>query len=83
MAGTELMATSTTVNPASTTSAVADDALRGWKMIIVMIRGLIRRPAAAMATDVASVHLRQVCLKDAHGSALLFFHLLCAEELGW
>jgi hypothetical protein len=27
--------------------------------------------------------VRQACLKDTHGSVLLFFHLPCAKELGW
>jgi hypothetical protein len=55
---TELTTTSTAVNPTSTASAVADDASMRAKMIIVMIRGPIRRPAATMAMEVASVRLR-------------------------
>jgi hypothetical protein len=55
---TELTTTSTVVTPASTASAVADDAPVEVKIIIVMIRGPIRRPTAAMATEVAPVCLR-------------------------
>jgi hypothetical protein len=55
MAGTELVATSVVVNPAPTTSAAADDAPEGVKMIIVMIRGPIRRPMAATTMEVATV----------------------------
>jgi hypothetical protein len=57
-AGTELVATSTAVNLASTASTVADDASMGVKMIIVMIRGPIRRLAAATAMEVAPMSLR-------------------------
>jgi hypothetical protein len=62
-------------------------------MIIVMISGPISRQAAATPTEVTPMSLRslrvkikvlrQASLKDVHGSALLFFHLLCAKELGW
>jgi hypothetical protein len=55
---TELTATSAAVNPAPTASAAVDDAPEGVKMIIVMIRGLIRRPVAATAMEVAMVRLR-------------------------
>jgi hypothetical protein len=58
MAGTKLAATSAAVNPAPTASAVVDDAPEGAKMIIVMIRGLIRRPVVAMTMEVATVRLR-------------------------
>jgi hypothetical protein len=54
-AGTKLAATSAAVNPASTASAVANDAPVGVKMIIVMISGPIRRPVVAMSMEVATV----------------------------
>jgi hypothetical protein len=60
-AGTKLVAIFAVVNPASIASVVADDAPMGVKMIIVMIRGPIRRLAAAMAMEVASVRLRPLC----------------------
>jgi hypothetical protein len=56
--GTKLAATSAAVNPVSTTSAVADDAPVGAKMIIVMIRGSTKRPIVAMAREVVPVRLR-------------------------
>jgi hypothetical protein len=58
-AGTELTATSA-FNPVSTASTIADDTPvgGGQKMIIVMIRCPIRRPAVAIATKVAPMRLR-------------------------
>jgi hypothetical protein len=56
--GTELVATSAAVNPATTTSAAADDAPEGAKTVIVMTRGPIKRPVAATTMEVATVRLR-------------------------
>jgi hypothetical protein len=55
---TKPAATSAAVNPASTTSIDTDDAPAVVKMIIVMIRGPIRRLAVAIAAEVAPVSLR-------------------------
>jgi hypothetical protein len=93
IAGTESTPTSVAVNPASTASTNTDDAPVGAKNDNSddqgadqeaggsnNSRGGVSEPeAVAPKTKV----LRQACLKDAHGSALLFFHLLCARELGW
>jgi hypothetical protein len=49
--GTEDVATSVAVNPASIASADADDAPTGVKMIIEMIAPPIRRLTAAMAAE--------------------------------
>jgi hypothetical protein len=56
--GTELAATSAAINSAPTASVVADDAPKGAKMIIVMIRDPIRRLVAATAMEVVTVCLR-------------------------
>jgi hypothetical protein len=58
MAGTKLVATSAAVNPALTTSVVADNAPVGVKTIIVMIRGPITRLVAATTTEVVPGSLR-------------------------
>jgi hypothetical protein len=59
-ADTELAATSAAVNLASTAFTIADDAHAEPKMMIVMVRGPIRRLAVTMATKVAPVCLRPV-----------------------
>jgi hypothetical protein len=56
--GTKLTATSAAVNSMPTASTAADDAPKGVKMIIVMIKDPIRRPVAAMAMEVVTVRLR-------------------------
>jgi hypothetical protein len=90
-AGTEPTSTSAAVNPASTSFIDTDDAPMGarnnnsddqWpdqKAGSDNIGDASEPQAATPKTKV----LRQACLKDIHGSALLFFHLPCAKELGW
>jgi hypothetical protein len=53
----ELVATSVAINPCQLPSSLLMMPLRG-KKIIAMIKGLIRRPMAAMAMEVVMVHLR-------------------------
>jgi hypothetical protein len=60
----ELAATSVAVNLVPTASAVADDASKGAKMIIVMIRGPIRRPVVATTMEVVMVRLRSPCRRS-------------------
>jgi hypothetical protein len=55
---TEPAATSTAVNLASVASTDTDDAPVGVKMIILMIRGPIKRLAATTVAEVAPVSLR-------------------------
>jgi hypothetical protein len=58
---TEPVATSAAVNPASTAPLTPMMLLRRQKIITVMIRGPIRRLAAATAVEVAPVNLRLPC----------------------
>jgi hypothetical protein len=56
--GTEDTTAFVVVNPASTTFADTDDALRGQKMIMVMIRPPIRKLTTTTAVEVTLVSLR-------------------------
>jgi hypothetical protein len=90
---TEPAATSAAVNPASIASTDTDDAPTGAKND----NSDDHRPDQEAGDDNSNGDgtdepytaalkikvLRQTCLKDAHCSALLFFHLLCARELRW
>jgi hypothetical protein len=89
--GTEYVAISAAVNPASTVSADIDDAHAGAKTIIVMIRPLIRRLAVTTAAEVTPANLMLPCQEDAEAGVLqgelqwfciAILSSLCAEKLG-
>jgi hypothetical protein len=89
--GTEVMATSTAVNPTSTASTDTAMPLRGQKMIIVMIRPPIRRPVVTTTAEVTPMSLRLPRQEDVEAGVLqeelqwfciAIISSLCVEKLG-